>query len=70
VETKQAANVSSYVYQLHDPGLMLTFAEVRQGDALSTARDTLLKTVEGLAAQPPSTEEVERARALLLKQMT
>ncbi len=69
IETRQAANVSAYGYQLHDPGLMLMFAEVSQGDSLQTARDTLLKTVEGLATQPPSNEEVERARAQLLKQI-
>ncbi len=34
---------------------MLMFAEVRQSDSLQTARDTLLKSIEGLATQPPST---------------
>ena len=69
VETRQAASVSSYAFQLHDPGVMLLFAEVRQDDSLQTARDTLLKTIEGLATQPPTSEEVERARAQLLKQI-
>jgi zinc protease len=69
VETKQAANIFSMSYQLHDPGIALMFAEVRQTDSLSVARDTLLKTIEGLAGQPPTQEEVERARANLLKQI-
>ncbi len=69
VESKQAANIYSYAYQLHDPGVALMFAEVRQGDSLSTARDTLIKTIEGLATHPPTQEEVERARATLLKQI-
>ncbi|MGD9841967.1 MAG: M16 family metallopeptidase [Steroidobacteraceae bacterium] len=69
VETKQAANVYSYSYQLHDPGMALMFAEVRQGNSLQTARDTLIKTVEGLATQPPTEEEVERARANLLNKI-
>jgi len=69
VETKQAANIYSYAYQLHDPGMALMFAEVRQGDSLTTARDTLIKTVEGLASKPPTQEELERARATLLKQI-
>jgi zinc protease len=69
VETKQAANVNVYGYQLHDPGMALMFAEVRPQDSLQTARDTLIKTIEGVAAQPPTDEEVERARAQLLKQI-
>ena len=69
IETKQAANISSFAYQLHDPGIALMFAEVRQGDSLTTARDTLINTVEGLSLHPPTQEEVERARATLLKQI-
>jgi zinc protease len=69
VETKQAANVNVYGYQLHDPGMALMFAEVRPQDSLQTARDTLIKTIEGVATQPPTDEEVERARAQLLKQI-
>ena len=49
---------------------MLAFAEVRQGDSLQTARDTLLKTIEEPAdTSHPASEEVERARAQLLKQI-
>ncbi|MGC3981457.1 MAG: pitrilysin family protein [Steroidobacteraceae bacterium] len=69
VTTKQAANISTYGYQLHDPGMMLMFAEVRQGDSLQTARDTLINTIESIASKAPTAEEVERARARLLKQI-
>ncbi len=69
VETKQAADVEGWTYQLHDPGMTLMFAEVRQGDSLQTARDTLISTIEGVARTAPTTEEVERARANLLKQI-
>ena len=37
------------------------------GTALDPARDALLQTVEGFVASPPTKEEVERARAQLLK---
>lgn len=69
VETKQAASISSYAYQLHDPGLAMMFAEVRQGDSLQTARNTLIATIEGIGKAPPTQEEVERARTQLLKQI-
>ncbi len=69
VESKQAASIYSWSYQLHDPGVALMFAEVRQGDSLQTARDTLIRTIESLTTQAPTQEEVERARANLLKQI-
>ncbi|MGE0115737.1 MAG: M16 family metallopeptidase [Steroidobacteraceae bacterium] len=69
VETRQAAGIDSYSYQLHDPGMVLMFAEVRQGDSLQQARDTLINAIEGLARNPPSQEEIERARTKLLKQI-
>ena len=35
--------------------------------SLDEAREILLKTVEGIAAEPPSKEEVERVKTRLLK---
>jgi zinc protease len=69
VATKQASNVETETYQLHDPGMALIFAEVRQGDSLQTAQTTLVNTVESAGASPPTTEELERARAKMLKQI-
>jgi zinc protease len=40
---------------------------VRQGDSLDAARDALVQTIEGIAQNPPTKEEVERARGQLLK---
>ena len=42
---------------------------VRLGSSLDSAKDSLLETVEGLGATPPTKEEVERARAQLLTQI-
>jgi zinc protease len=67
VEPKKASSVYGFDYQWHDPTLAVFGAEVRQGDSLDAARDTLIQTVEGIAANPPTKEEVERARAQLLK---
>ncbi|HEX8161475.1 MAG TPA: pitrilysin family protein [Pyrinomonadaceae bacterium] len=67
VETKKASSVYGFGFQWHDPTLALFGAEVRAGDSLDAARDTLLQTVEGIGATPPTKEEVERARAQLLK---
>lgn len=67
VETKQASQVWGYDYQLHDPGMMLFGAEVRQQDSLEAARDSLLEAVEKMTASPVTQEEVERARQAQLK---
>jgi zinc protease len=67
VETKKASSTFGFDFQWHDPTLAIFGAEVRQGDSLDAARDALIQTIEGVATNPPTKEEVERARAQLLK---
>jgi zinc protease len=67
VETKKASSIFGFDFQWHDPTLAIFGAEVRTGDSLDAARDALLETIEGISATPPTKEEVERARAQLLK---
>lgn len=66
VETKKASAVYGFGYQQREPGVLLVGAEVRKQDPLDPVRDTLLKIAEGVAATPPTSEEVERVRARLL----
>ena len=67
VETKKAASVDSVDIPLHDPGLVIWFAEVRKEQSLDVARDTMIQTIEESGAKAPTAEEVERARTGLLK---
>ncbi|HVG28569.1 MAG TPA: pitrilysin family protein [Pyrinomonadaceae bacterium] len=67
VETKKASSVQGFGFQWRDPTLVFFGAEVRTGDSLDAARDALLQTVEGIGANPPTKEEVERARSQVLK---
>jgi zinc protease len=67
VESKKASSVFGFDFQWHDPTLAVFGAEVRQGDSLDSARDALVQTIESIATNPPTKEEVERARAQLLK---
>ncbi len=67
VEPKKASSVFGFDFQWRDPTVTIFGAEVRQGDSLEAARDTLIQTIEGIATNPPTKEEVERARAQLLK---
>jgi len=67
VETKKAASVGAFSFQLHDPGMMFFNAEVRKENSLDGARETMLRTIQEIITKPPTTEEVERARTALLK---
>lgn len=67
VETKKASAVFGLNFQTREPGMALFGAEVRKGDSLDAARDAFLQTIEGIAATPPTKEEVERARASIMK---
>jgi len=68
VETKKAASASSFVLSLREPGLMIFTATVRKESSLDDARDILLKTIEDFASNPPTKEEVDAARAEIVKQ--
>ncbi len=67
VETKKASSVSSQFLFLHDPGFLLLDAEVRQESSLDDAQKTMLDTIDALTAHPVTQEELDRARAKLLK---
>jgi zinc protease len=69
VETKKAAQTFGGDFQLHDPGLAFFAAQVRQDASLDEARDALLQTVEDIGKNPPTDQELERARTNLLKQI-
>ncbi|WP_423926154.1 M16 family metallopeptidase [Candidatus Palauibacter sp.] len=62
VESGLAANAFAFNYQLSEPGVLLAAVEVREGDSLEQATETLLATIQGLVTEPPTEEEVERAK--------
>ncbi len=67
VQTKKAARVSAFAFQLKEPGTLVLTAEVRKEDSLDSAAATLRQTIEDLKANPATAEEVERARVNLIK---
>src|SRR3974377_105172 len=69
VENKKAVAASADAEELHDPGFFLATARLRTDQSLDDARDILLGTIEKLASEPPSKEEVERVKTRLLKQI-
>jgi zinc protease len=67
VESGMAANAGATDRQLREPGALMTFAELRTEDDVDTATETMIATIEGVVAEPPSGEEIERAKNELLK---
>jgi len=70
VETGEAVKVSGYVLQFRDPSLSEFVAEVPSDSSLERARDRLVEVIEGIAADPPDSAEVARAKNAILKDRT
>jgi zinc protease len=69
VDSKKAVSESVSAVQLHDPGFLGASVTLREDQSLDDARAILVKTIEAFAADPPSKEEVERAKTRILKQI-
>jgi zinc protease len=67
VDTKKAVAVSMGANDMHDPGLAMAFVQLKPEQSIDDAQQILLKTVEGLASDPPAQEEIDRAKARILK---
>ena len=57
-----AASSTALALQLGEPGLLLALAEVRKEDSLDAAAEVLLDAVHGVVDEPPTEEEVNRAK--------
>ena len=63
VEPGLAAASSAYALQLHDPGVLVANVQVRKEDDLGEATEAMLASLHGLVDEPPTEEEVERAKS-------
>jgi len=62
VQTQMATRVSASADSLFDPALIGFDAEVAADKALEPVRKTMIETVEGMASQEVTSEEVDRAK--------
>jgi zinc protease len=62
VETGKAAQVATFRLSGMDGSLQIILAFVKKGDPVEPVQQEMLKQVEGLGANPPTAEEIERAR--------
>jgi len=69
VETKKATMVFADPLQLKEPSFLVLGTQVRLEASLEEAKAALLEAAEGKAARIFTTEEVDRARQQLLKQV-
>lgn len=67
VETKKAVSASGDNFDLHDPGVIEFTARLRKDGSLDDVEKTMLGVIDGVVKEPPSKEEVERAKGRLLK---
>ena len=67
VDGKKASQSFGWSFQLHDPGLMMFFAEVPKDKDLEEAKATMLSTLDDVVKNPPTEEEVELAKNEILK---
>jgi zinc protease len=69
VESKKATSANGDVYTLHDPAVALFFAQLRKEGSLEDVEKTMLDVIAGLVKEPPSKEEVDRAKTRILKNL-
>src|SRR5262249_11149910 len=67
VDSKKAVAVAAENDQMHDPGLFMFNARLRKDGNLEDAEKTMLSVIDGVIKEAPSKEEVDRARARILK---
>ena len=69
VDNKKASQVFGFDLDLNEPGLLLFGVLLNKTDSLEAARTAMLDTIDGVVKEPPSKEEVDRARTRLMKDM-
>jgi zinc protease len=67
VETKLATSVGADEYELHDPGMFLLSAEMLKTQDFAATEAALFRVIDNLITEPPTQEEVARAKNNILK---
>lgn len=68
VEKKLATQVSGYSHDGAEAGYLMFGADIRREDSLPAAKAEFLRVLDDAATHPPTAEEVQRAKAGLVKQ--
>ncbi len=63
VDAKKAVSASFGANGMHDPGYAMAYVSLKEDQSIDDAQQTLLKLVEGVVNDPPTQEEVDRAKS-------
>ncbi len=66
VGSRKAVGASAGVYYRHDPGMLFVSVTLRKDQSLADAEEATLRVLDSIGKEPPSKEEVERARTRLV----
>jgi zinc protease len=69
VETRKALSVSMGIMELHDPGLSTVSATLNDEQSIDEVRKIIGDVIAGLATNPPTAEEVNRAKNNIVQRM-
>lgn len=67
VDTKKASAAGAFCFQWKEPSLLLAYTQVLKEKSLDDAKNTMLQTIDDVVKDPPTKEEVDRAKNELLK---
>ena len=69
IDTKKATAIFPLTFQLNEPGAALVFAQVPTDKSIEDVKKSMTQTFSEAITNPPTKEEVERAKTALLKQI-
>ena len=69
VDSKKALTVRMSFQELHDPGFVIASATLSNEQSLDDVRKTMLDTIAAVATDPPTADEVARAKTRILQGM-
>jgi zinc protease len=69
VDSKKALNVRMNFQELHDPGFITATVTLDKDQSLDDARKTMMDTISAVATDPPTADEVARAKTRILQGM-
>ena len=67
VETQKASSEYGFSFALKDPGINYFSADVLKEKSVDDAKNTMISVLDSISIKPTTAEEVERARAKLLR---
>src|SRR5688572_21078983 len=69
VETKKATSSDAGELELHDPGVFIVSADLLKEGSIEDVEATMKKVIDDVLANPPTAEEVDRAKTRILKNL-